>query len=96
MERILPEEERQRKQEERKRKKADEEEKRKADLRANCDTLMVAYFEREIMKRNALPSTGRACLFGRVLSNELENDEDNADGALTRMITVQPITLSVG
>jgi hypothetical protein len=57
--------------------------------RVNSDTLIVTCFEEAKMKKNvaALSASGTIQIFGRVLTNTLETR--------TRMITIQPITLSV-
>jgi len=84
-------------QQDRDRKKAEKEERRKSESRAKCDTLLVAYFDDAKSKRNIFaPSRAvRSLLFGRVLSNELDDDPDDR-GVSTRMIIAQPFTLSIG
>ncbi len=71
-----------------------------SELNARCDTLLATCFEQQKMKLNvaALSSAGRVHLFGRVLGNVLESDPKilRTRPNTTRMITVQPITLSVG
>jgi hypothetical protein len=57
--------------------------------RSHSDTLVVTCFEEAKLKKNvaALSASGKIQIFGRVLTNVLETR--------TRMITIQPITLSV-
>jgi hypothetical protein len=98
MDALLSPEDREREQAERRRRKADAEaeakqalEKRRLDLRTNCDALMLTSFAQGNMKQNvaALSATGRRRVFGRIMDNLLKDDTG------TRLITVQPITLSI-
>jgi hypothetical protein len=54
-------------------------------------SLIVACFKKTRLKINALSFIGRLKLFGRVLCNDIEDDA----GLVTRMVAVEPITLSV-
>jgi hypothetical protein len=55
----------------------------------NADTLLAVNFEEKKLRRNvaSLSTSGTNKLFGRVVSNRIDDR--------TRLITVQPITLSV-
>jgi hypothetical protein len=55
-------------------------------------SLIVACFKKAKLKINALSFIGRLRLFGRVLCNDIEDDA----GLMTRMVAIEPITLSVG
>jgi len=67
------------------------EEERTTESNTQCDALIVACFEEPKMKQNVAAlatKDGRVRLFGRLLSNVLEDETE------TRMMSVQPYTLS--